>query len=43
MAYDKKTDTFTENFMNDFITPQKATEIPWINAPQINSSISIET
>jgi hypothetical protein len=42
--YDKRTDTYTEDFMMDVTEVPGATEkIPGIDTQQINSTISIET
>lgn len=42
--YNKKDDIYIEDFLQDINeVPFMGEQIPWINAPQINSGISIET
>lgn len=42
--YDKEADIYVEDFLEDINeVPFQYGIVPWINAPQINSSISIET
>lgn len=44
MVYDKKTDIYIEDFIPDIMEAlPDMRPIPWINEPQLNTQVSIET